>query len=65
MRKFTIILLTAICAITTAAYAQNYDEAKVGNYPLPDPLTFTDGKKVKNKKLCVSAVNLHAPQNSI
>lgn len=50
MRKFTIILLTAIYAITISAYAQNYDEAKVGNYPLPDPLTFTDGKKVKNKK---------------
>ena len=50
MRKFTIILITAIYAITTSAYAQNYDEAKVGNYPLPDPLTFADGKKVKNKK---------------
>ena len=50
MRKVTIILITAIYAITTSAYAQNYDEAKVGNYPLPDPLTFTDGKKVKNKK---------------
>ena len=44
MRKLTIILITAIYAITTSAYAQNYDEAKVGNYPLPDPLTFTDGK---------------------
>ena len=28
----------------------NYDEAKVGNYTLPDPLVFNDGKPVKTPK---------------
>ena len=26
----------------------NYDEAKVGNYTLPDPLTLADGKPVRD-----------------
>ncbi|MGO9259048.1 MAG: acetylxylan esterase [Bryobacteraceae bacterium] len=28
----------------------NYDEAKVGNYTLPDPLTLADGKRVRDAK---------------
>src|SRR5689334_15038203 len=28
----------------------NYDEAKTGNYRLPDALTFADGKPVRNAK---------------
>jgi hypothetical protein len=28
----------------------NYDESKVGNYTLPDPLTFADGKPVRDAK---------------
>lgn len=50
MKKLVIAILVGICSFTTSANAQNYDESKVGNYPLPDPLTFADGKRVKNKK---------------
>lgn len=49
--KHTIALLTALLTLGVwSATAQNYDESKVGNYPLPDPLTFVDGKKVRSKK---------------
>ncbi len=33
---------------TVAGIPVNYDEAKVGTYTLPDPLTFPDGKPVTN-----------------
>jgi hypothetical protein len=44
-----------LLAATLSTFAQrpnttNYDEAKVGNHPLPDPLTFADGSKVADAK---------------
>ena len=45
--------LTVLCLAATsgsAAFAQrpgtNYDEAKVGDLPIPDPLVCADGTKV-------------------
>ena len=42
-------------AASLGAFAQrpnttNYDESKVGNHPLPDPLTCVDGTKVTDAK---------------
>ncbi|MCZ2155959.1 MAG: hypothetical protein LC114_19010 [Bryobacterales bacterium] len=40
-------LLAVMLAVPFLLVAQeNYDEAKAGNYVLPDPLTFVDGRKV-------------------
>lgn len=50
MKHQFLTLLVALLMATTSAIAQNYDKDKVGNYPLPDPLTFADGKRVKSKK---------------
>jgi len=36
-----------------AGIAVNYDEDKVGNYTLPDPLVMLNGKKVKNEKMWI------------
>jgi hypothetical protein len=45
------LLLTGAAAIASAQPAgTNYDEAKVPNYTLPDPLTLNDGGRVKNAK---------------
>ena len=49
MKLKTFLSLVATLLVATAI-AQNYDKDKVGNYPLPDPLTFADGKRVKSKK---------------
>ena len=49
-----LLLLALVCgfAFMTDADAQvkeaNYDEAKVGNHPLPDPLKFEDGQPVRS-----------------
>lgn len=62
--RSSVILLTiivcnsTICAQTVPASVNrivagipvNYDEDKVGNYTLPDPLVMLNGKKVKNEK---------------
>lgn len=41
-----------ICIFLTAhiSFSQNYDESKVGNYTLPDPLTSLNKKKIKYVK---------------
>ena len=36
---------------TVAGIPVNYDEALVGTYMLPDPLTFNDGKRVDDAKM--------------
>ena len=45
MRK--AILALPIVQAPTANAAANYDEAKAGNYTLPDPLVFADGTPVR------------------
>lgn len=47
--KFKAIFPVALLASLTA-FATNYDEAKVGNYVLPDPLVCTDGSRVTNSE---------------
>jgi hypothetical protein len=51
LRQFTIL---AILLATSVTFAQNpnanYDEAKVGNYTLPDPLVMTNGQPVKTPR---------------
>ena len=37
-----------LLAITIHASATNYDESKVGDYTLPDPLVCNDGSRVTN-----------------
>ena len=53
MRKTTVILLWAafmLMVLPTQAQEANYEEAKVGNFVLPDMLTMLDGQQVTNKK---------------
>jgi len=38
---------TAVLCLSAAAREPNYDESKVGNYTLPDPLTMQDGTPVR------------------
>jgi hypothetical protein len=45
MRHALIVLLMASCAMAQKLPV-NYDEAKVGNHPLPDPLIKLDGSRV-------------------
>lgn len=45
-----IILSGLVYAQQPEAFVPNYDEAKVGTYTLPDPLTMNDGTKVTNAK---------------
>jgi len=47
--KFKAIFPVALLASLTA-FATNYDEAKVGNYVLPDPLVSNDGSRVTNSE---------------
>ena len=61
MKCTLVFLLAASCAALAqnapppppaevAGIAVNYDEAKVGTYTLPDPLTLSNGRKVKDAK---------------
>lgn len=49
MKRITVAMFICIYVLSMSLYAQNYDESKVGNYPLPDIFTFANGKKVKTK----------------
>lgn len=44
------LLCTAALASAQTPKPTNYDESKVGNHPLPDPLKFADGTKVADAK---------------
>lgn len=55
MQITTSLLLSALLGASLNAFAQrpnttNYDESKVGNLPLPDPLICLDGTKVSDAK---------------
>ena len=54
MRKLAIRSALTILLLYRTVGAQsppaNYDETKVGNYTLPDPLTFNNGKPVRSVK---------------
>ena len=51
--KFKIIFPATLLVCITAT-ATNYDEAKVGNYVLPDPLLCADGSRVTNSETWLS-----------
>ena len=48
MKISATLTLMIVCEMCTYALAEeaNYDESKVPNYTLPDPLTLEDGAKV-------------------
>ena len=47
--KYNLCLALALLA-PAAVLATNYDEAKVGDYTLPNPLVCTDGSRVTNSE---------------
>jgi len=47
----TLLLAASLSAIAQQPKPANYDESKVGNLPLPDPLICADGTKVTDAKL--------------
>ena len=42
MKRITVAMFICIYVLSMSLYAQNYDESKVGNYPLPDIFTFAN-----------------------
>lgn len=48
MKSFYLIFLFFV--LGTTSQAQNYDEAKVPSYTLPDPLLSLDGKRINTRK---------------
>ena len=42
------VVAAALLAVDADAREPNYDEAKVAPYTLEDPLTFADGRKLKD-----------------
>ena len=51
MKKICILILWCLISGITHAQRANYDEAKVGQYTLPDALLTHDGNKVDNRKM--------------
>ncbi len=50
MRGVWLLALSVMTLAAQPGFVANYDEAKVGNHPLPDPLKFEDGAPVKSAK---------------
>ena len=48
VRCASILLLAVLAQAQTPTYKYNFDEAKVANYALPDPLTLANGQPVKD-----------------
>lgn len=50
MKSFFFILCTILAIqITSAQFVPNYDESKIPDFEVPDPLTTFDGEKIKGK----------------
>ena len=47
-RNQLFVVVAVLCAAVANAREPNYDEAKVAPYTLEDPLTFADGRKLKD-----------------
>src|SRR3954466_4794928 len=47
-RRSVMLLLWLAAPLNAAPAPMNYDEAKVGNLPLPDPLLCVDGTPVRD-----------------
>jgi len=41
-----LLLMTALSSLYSQEFVANYDEGKVPEYTLPDPLIFNNGSKV-------------------
>ena len=48
MKKECLLAALALAASGAFARPPNYDESKVAPYTLEDPLTFADGRKLKD-----------------
>ncbi len=48
VRCASVLLLAVLAQAQTPTYKYNFDEAKVANYALPDPLTLANGQPVKD-----------------
>ncbi|HOL72256.1 MAG TPA: hypothetical protein PKW45_12485 [Bryobacteraceae bacterium] len=48
MKSLLVLLVFALLTPAAAQQATNYDEAKVPQYTLPDPLVFAGGRPVRN-----------------
>ncbi len=49
--KYLVLIFLALVGADKPAHATNYDEAKVGDYTLPDPLACNDGSQVTSADL--------------
>jgi hypothetical protein len=50
-KLFFLLVALVVCDLAGGqTRSTNYDESKVGSYTLPDPLTFSNGKPVRNAR---------------
>ncbi|MCQ2180018.1 MAG: hypothetical protein MJY91_07960 [Bacteroidales bacterium] len=50
MKRTALIVAALVLMGASSAFAQNYDKSKIPPYTLEDPLTFVNGKKVRNAR---------------